>query len=1116
MKRISRCSRTGRAPGAIVAAAIGLSAANLGYAQVSGSWISLSGGSWSVGANWSSNPAYPDSGGVATIGVGSVLIRLDTHATLAQLNFQAARGTSIRPSLSGARITLTGAGVIDTAFAFPASGAGSTISASIDGSVGLTKTGPGLLVLDGANTYTGGTCVKAGILAASDAALGAASGSVVLDGGALTHVGSSNLITRNVMVSPSGGGLFQARSFTDLRFAGVLSGAGPFSFLGNGSLYLSADSPFRGTFRAASGAAAIYLRENAALRSVPAFELGGMLSLDNRFTAKSDRIGDSANIVLNGGALELRGSQTLTERVGAITLGRGVNYLTGSSAATLAASALVRQNRSVAVFSLLPITLDTPPALVGGGGPAGSPEVSIVPWAFAGPSSSSAGLVTYDAGGLRALGSSEYLWSIPAGSITTANVALKSATFTLTAPATVNALTLAASTISLLGSSTITITSGVILNNGRSNTIATPIDFGSAEGLIHVHDGTLTLSGTLSGRNGLTVSQRASSSPSHVVLCGVNTYSGSTTLNGGSIWFGGSVLPNTPGPFGSDSSPIVLNESAVLYNTSLYTASTATSIFARDLIVRSDLDPFTPRHPSISGSSTAVSGNVLLEGVLGADGTTFTGTIFGPGAIRTGSATFTGTNTFTGGIWNTGIVFVGSDRALGTGTVVCSSMSDSGFFPAATLTAVGGARTLTNPFVIGALVFSGSFSTTLAGPVKLNGGPTAVRVSGAEATISGPISDGMLLHSGGHLTLSGYNSQYATSINQNGTLTVASSFGLGGAGGTMPLLTSVGTLGALELTGGIAIPAHRLEIASSGSIGLRSIAGNNIWSGDVVRTLNPLRIGVDADSLRIGGELDLNNGPLIKLGAGTLEVGHLRTVGTISIDTGTIRIRPNGTDAGVSKVAALSIAGGANPIARLDVTNNDLIVDYTGDSPLATIRAQIASAHAGGAWNGEGITSSLADATTHALGLATSADLFGDFPATFSGQSVDSTAALVKFTYYGDADLSGAIDATDYSLIDNGYVNNLPGWINGDFDYSGAIDATDYALIDHAYVNQSGVPAGATIAKHARIFGGAYLRALAALQAGVIPEPGMCHAGALGIVGVLVRRGRRERIRACS
>ncbi|HWP41450.1 MAG TPA: PEP-CTERM sorting domain-containing protein, partial [Tepidisphaeraceae bacterium] len=73
--------------------------------------------------------------------------------------------------------------------------------------------------------------------------------------------------------------------------------------------------------------------------------------------------------------------------------------------------------------------------------------------------------------------------------------------------------------------------------------------------------------------------------------------------------------------------------------------------------------------------------------------------------------------------------------------------------------------------------------------------------------------------------------------------------------------------------------------------------------------------------------------------------------------------------------------------------------------------------------------------------------------------------------------------------IDNGYVNSLSGWLNGDFDYSGSIDATDYALIDNAYVNQVGPLAEAIIAEHTRMLGGEYLAALRAIQSGVIPEP---------------------------
>jgi hypothetical protein len=62
---------------------------------------------------------------------------------------------------------------------------------------------------------------------------------------------------------------------------------------------------------------------------------------------------------------------------------------------------------------------------------------------------------------------------------------------------------------------------------------------------------------------------------------------------------------------------------------------------------------------------------------------------------------------------------------------------------------------------------------------------------------------------------------------------------------------------------------------------------------------------------------------------------------------------------------------------------------------------------------------------------------------------------LVKYTYYGDANLDGQVDGSDYTKIDNGFNNHLTGWINGDFNYDGAVDGSDYTLIDNAFNTQS-------------------------------------------------------------
>ena len=63
---------------------------------------------------------------------------------------------------------------------------------------------------------------------------------------------------------------------------------------------------------------------------------------------------------------------------------------------------------------------------------------------------------------------------------------------------------------------------------------------------------------------------------------------------------------------------------------------------------------------------------------------------------------------------------------------------------------------------------------------------------------------------------------------------------------------------------------------------------------------------------------------------------------------------------------------------------------------------------------------------------------------------------LVKFTYYGDADLNGVVNFDDYSRTDSGFNTGGTTWSQGDFDYNGLVNFDDYSLIDLAFNTQSG------------------------------------------------------------
>src|SRR5207302_11307484 len=69
------------------------------------------------------------------------------------------------------------------------------------------------------------------------------------------------------------------------------------------------------------------------------------------------------------------------------------------------------------------------------------------------------------------------------------------------------------------------------------------------------------------------------------------------------------------------------------------------------------------------------------------------------------------------------------------------------------------------------------------------------------------------------------------------------------------------------------------------------------------------------------------------------------------------------------------------------------------------------------------------------------------FPATFSGQSVDSSAVLIRYVYSGDANLDGAVDTIDFNLLASSFGQSGKSWFNGDFNYSGTVDMIDFNLL---------------------------------------------------------------------
>jgi GH18 family chitinase len=157
--------------------------------------------------------------------------------------------------------------------------------------------------------------------------------------------------------------------------------------------------------------------------------------------------------------------------------------------------------------------------------------------------------------------------------------------------------------------------------------------------------------------------------------------------------------------------------------------------------------------------------------------------------------------------------------------------------------------------------------------------------------------------------------------------------------------------------------------------------------------------------------------------------------------------------------SSLGIAAGG----KLDISDKDLVINYSGASPMGVfngsnytgIAGLVQSGYNFSAWDGSGIVTSMAAAKSGltTVGLAEARDALGVSGAAtdvWNGQAVDSTTILIKYTYAGDANLDGMIDGGDYGSIDNHVqVPNAFGFFNGDFNFDGVIDGGDYGIIDN-------------------------------------------------------------------
>jgi hypothetical protein len=181
-----------------------------------------------------------------------------------------------------------------------------------------------------------------------------------------------------------------------------------------------------------------------------------------------------------------------------------------------------------------------------------------------------------------------------------------------------------------------------------------------------------------------------------------------------------------------------------------------------------------------------------------------------------------------------------------------------------------------------------------------------------------------------------------------------------------------------------------------------------------------------------------------------------------TIRTGALTLSNGGrlvmTSHATNPVRALVVTG--NPTigagSTLDLADNAMVVK---NGTIVGVQASVAASYNHGTWNATGgITGSAAAADPNgltALGFGSNADLNKTSFAGVSG--LTASDVLVKYTYYGDSDLSGAVTLDDFTLFLNGYQSQTPAkgnWFYGDFDYGGVVTLDDFTQFLLGYQRQ--------------------------------------------------------------
>jgi len=897
-------------------------------------WSGATDGQWNTSvANWS--PVNP----TVYLNTDKVIFQ-DTYPVIAG-NANVVNSTiDLTTSVTPAAVSFN-----NTAINYTLSGSG-----DIGGPTGLTKSGTGSLTITNANTFTGNTVISGGYIEMQNAAaLGTTVGSITVGNGAAlrlsggTAVGakatsltgdgiSSTGALRNVSGNNSFAGAITLTGNTRINSdaglltlsGGITNGANNLTLGGAGDITESGVIGSGAGTLTVDGTGTVTLSNAANTYTGQTFIKNGTLSVPNigsvgvagglgapAITEATIAIGDGANT----GTLKWTGSSgESTDRVidlagttgGAVldASGSGSNVLTLATAMTFSGLG----NKTL--------------TLTGTGGSTGTPNV--ITGAIGDPSGFATNLLKTGTGVWRLDGSNTY----------TGTTTINAGTLLFGANQTLAGVTLGgaagASATLGLGSTSIATLSGNVTFDATNNPLGASITgSGSATMDLDAAARTFTVgSSSNSGGADLTISaviadaatggSLVKAGAGTLVLTGVNTYAGATTVNGG-------VLSVNPAALGSTLTINVGTTASAELN--LYADGSATPV---TLASGANLN--------VGGASTNGYLGFNLSGASSSDAIT----LAGGGVLTIGNA---------GGIINARAV----SALTGSSYLLLDRTNIGGSIPINT----------TNGFFLGALPggYSYSLDNTTVGQLSLTVGSAAAGPyywTGLRTT-----------DSWAELGSGGATSNWAT--NQLGTLdagatpgaiTVIFSGDNAGAGAINTTLdqaysiTGLQFIGNTPATGNVSIaPGAGRGTLTLGSGGIdiqtgASSTSTTISAPVILGAAQSWGVTDSGQTLTVSGVVSGNGNLLTKTGAGTLVLSGVNTFdGGTSITGGTVQIAADtglGATSGAAAIngATLQLTGTGNSVTttrnfNLGSTGATITVDgtnvYTLNGTLANI-----------------------------------------------------------------------------------------------------------------------------------------------------------------------------------